>query len=266
MINKLSDFIKQLRKENNLTQEYLASEIGVSRPTYKQIENGKRELTISEAEKLAKTFNIPLNDFLQGKRGKRITIEIKNNKENNKKEEEEIRISIPQKNVEKFKQILLYILKEVGGKPNVGMTVIYKLLYFIDFDYYEKYENQLMGLVYVKNLHGPTPQLFKEVMDEMIKNKEVEEIKSKFYKYSQKKYLINPSIEPDLSIISGEEKEHIDKELKRLSDLTALQLSNLSHKDVPFITAKEGEPLDYESVFYRTNDTSVREYPNDKQD
>jgi hypothetical protein len=42
------------------------------------------------------------------------------------------------------------------------------------------------------------------------------------------------------------------------------QLSALSHKDVPFITAQEGKPLDYESVFYRTKDTSVREYPDEE--
>ena len=59
MINNLPDFIKQLRKENNLTQEYVASEIGVSRPTYEQIEKGKRELTISEAEKLANSSFFP---------------------------------------------------------------------------------------------------------------------------------------------------------------------------------------------------------------
>jgi len=31
------------------------------------------------------------------------------------------------------------------------MTVLYKILYFIDFDYYEKYEEQLMGALYIKN-------------------------------------------------------------------------------------------------------------------
>ncbi|PIV10506.1 MAG: XRE family transcriptional regulator, partial [Candidatus Portnoybacteria bacterium CG03_land_8_20_14_0_80_41_10] len=45
----LSKFIQQLRKKHNLTQEFLASEIGVSRPTYMQIEQGERDLTITEA-------------------------------------------------------------------------------------------------------------------------------------------------------------------------------------------------------------------------
>jgi hypothetical protein len=71
--------------------------------------------------------------------------------EQTQKEKQEIRIDVPQKNLKKFKEVLLYILEKVGGKPNVGMTVLYKLLYFIDFDYYEKFEEQLIGATYIKN-------------------------------------------------------------------------------------------------------------------
>lgn len=262
----LSKFIQQLRKKNNLTQEFLASELGISRPTYIQIEQGKRDLTITEAEKLASIFGIPFDMFLQGKEGSKVVIEVKGSKKQIKTKEPEIRISVPQEKVDKFRQILLYILKKVGGKPNVGMTVLYKLLYFIDFDYYEKYENQLMGLVYLKNYHGPTPRLFENLIGDMIKKGDVEVVKSKFYQYPQTKYLVNPAIEPDLSILNGKEQEHIDWELQRLSDLTATQLTNLSHKDVPWISAENGKPLDYESVFYRTPETSVREYDNTDED
>lgn len=266
MTTKLSKFIQQLRKKNNLTQEFLASEIGVSRPTYMQIEQGERDLTITEAQKLAEIFNIPFNLFLQGKEGPKVIVEIKGGKKQPKKEESEIRISVPQEKVDKFRQILLYILKKVGGKPNVGMTVLYKLLYFIDFDYYEKYEDQLMGLIYLRNHHGPTPRLFENLIGDMIKAGEVEVVKSKFYQYPQIKYLVNPDIEPDLSVLNGREKEHIDWELQRLSDLTANQLTGLSYKDVPWISAKDGKPLDYESVFYRASETSVREYDDTDED
>lgn len=70
-------------------------------------------------------------------------------KSEKKTESPDIRISIPENNIEKFKQVFLYILSKVGAKPNVGQTVLYKLLYFIDFDYYELYEKQLMGLSYI---------------------------------------------------------------------------------------------------------------------
>ena len=40
-----------------------------------------------------------------------------------------------------FRQVILYVLDRVGGKPNVlGEAVLHNLFYFIcpDFDYYEK--------------------------------------------------------------------------------------------------------------------------------
>ena len=262
----LSKFIQQLRKKNNLTQEFLASKIGISRPTYIQIEQGERDLTITEAQKLARVFDIPFEDFLQGKEETKTIIRVEGKKKQTRKEKSEIRISVPQEKVDKFRQILLHILKKVGGKPNIGMTVLYKLLYFIDFDYYEKYEDQLMGLVYLKNYHGPTPLLFENLIDDMVKKGDVEIVKSKFYQYPQTKYLVNPEIEPNLSILNGQEQKHIDWELQRLSDLTANQLTDLSHKDVPWISAENGKPLDYESVFYRTPETSVREYDNTDED
>ena len=153
---------------------------------------------------------------------------------------------------------MLYILNKVGAKPNVGQTVIYKLLYFIDFDYYEIFEEQLMGLKYIKNTYGPTPIDFAKLIQEMEKDGELEEVKTKYFNKDQTKYL--PIKEPNLSLLSGQEIKHIDDELARLSDMTAKELSEYSHKDIPWIGANMGEIMDYEAVFYRNDDTSRREY------
>jgi hypothetical protein len=137
---------------------------------------------------------------------------------------------------------------------------LYKLLYFIDFDYYEKFEEQLIGARYMRNTHGPTPVAFAKIIDELEEAGKIETIKSKFYKYDQTKYLVNPDEVIDLSGLSGTEIAHIDWELNRLSDLTASQISALSHKDTPWLVAKDKEMLDYEYVFYRPEETSVRVY------
>lgn len=254
----ISKYIQVQRKKRNLSQEFVASALQLSRPTYVQIEQGKRDLTISEAKKLANVFDISFESLLNEKTDAKAVVKIVNKTKRTQKTE--IRISVPQKRADKFQEVLLYILKKVGGKSNVGMTVLYKLLYFIDFDYYEKYEDQLMGLVYQKNHFGPTPLMFDWLIEDLVNKGKVEIIESKFHQFPQTKYLVNPEVEPDLSILNGQELEHIDWELNRLSDLTATQLSNFSHKDVPWLSAEDGKMLEYESVFYRTTDTSVREY------
>src|SRR3989338_5729088 len=157
MATNLYKKIKALREQNKFSQEYLAEKLGVSRPTYMQIEKGERELTISEAEKLAHVFDMSLEDFLAGRESVSPVVTIQGRKERELKDKNEIRINIPQEKANKFEQVLLYILAKIAGKPNIGQTVLYKLLYFIDFDYYEKFEEQLIGAKYIKNHYGPTP-------------------------------------------------------------------------------------------------------------
>ena len=170
----LSKFIQQLRKKNNLTQEFLASELDISRPTYVQIEQGERDLTITEAKKLAAIFSMSLDDLLSGNK-KEVEIDFEEEK-SEKTTKPEMRIVMPRANVKKFKEVLLYLLGKVGARPNIGETAIYKLLYFIDFDYYEKFEEQLIGARYIKNHFGPTPIEFKKITDRMIEKGEIEKI------------------------------------------------------------------------------------------
>ena len=250
----LAKFIKQQRAKRNMTQEYLASELGISRPTYIQIERGGRELTVSEAKKLAAIFDMSLENFLVAKEPKfSVTIEEKSIKKSNN-----LQIRVTKKNLDKFKQVLLYILNKVGGKPNVGETVLHKLLYFIDFDYYEKFEENLMGATYIKNHHGPTSIELGSIMKEMQEQGEIEAVKSQYFKYLQKKYL--PRKRPNLDMLSAREIEHIDGVLARLSDKNAAEIENYSHEDIPWKSAQNGKPLSYESVFYRDERYSVRNY------
>ncbi len=263
MSNKYFAFIKSLRLERGFSQLEIAKKLDISRSSYIAFEQGKRKLALKEANELSNIFSISLEDIQNGKVSVPEVIfeKSKNTKKFFKKENKIIdRVSIPQEKKEKFKQVLLYILSKVGGKPNIGQTVLYKLLYFIDFDYYEKFEEQLIGAKYIKNTHGPTPVAFAKIVSELEEEGKIETIKSKFYKYDQTKYLVNPKETINLSGLSGTEIAHIDWELSRFSDITATQISVLSHKDTPWLVAKEKEQLDYEHVFYRPEETSVGEY------
>jgi len=247
-------FIQQQRIKRNMTQKYLASELGISRPTYLQIERGERDITISEAKKIAGLFDMSLENFLALNETKHsVTIE----KESVNKSDD-LQIRVTKKDLDKFKQVLLYILNKVGGKPNVGETVLHKLLYFIDFDYYEKFEENLMGATYIKNYHGPTSIELCSIIKEMQEQGEIESVNSQYFKYQQKKYL--PRKRPDLSILSAREIDHINDVLARLSDKNATAIENYSHEDIPWKAAEDGKPLSYESVFYRDERHSVRNY------
>ena len=257
---KLGRRIKALREQLGMSQQRLADLLGISRPIISQIENGERKTCTDELIKLSKAFNISIESLLDLKKEPEVVLQESKKK---KRIKPLFRINVPEKNLEKFKEALLYILNKVGSKSNIGETVIYKLLYFIDFDFYEKYEEQLIGATYIKNNYGPTPVEFKKILDEMIEEKEIERVESKYFNYPQTKYL--PLRKPDLTKFKAYEIQMIDDVLGKLSDMNAAQISDYSHNDVPWLTTEEGEVIEYESVFYRTPPYSVREYSEDIQ-
>ena len=246
--------IKRIREKLDLSQEALTKKLGVSRVAISQIETGDRKISAEEIVKFAKVFNIPTDVLLDLKKDIEIVFE-KTMKKSEKKQT--VRISVPQQNLQKFKEILLYILEKVGSKPNVGETVLYKLLYFIDFNFYEKYEEQLIGATYIKNHYGPTPKEFIKIAKEM-EGKDLVKVQDKYFQYPLAKYL--PLRKPDLTQFKAHETKVIDDVLNSLSNMNASEISEYSHNDVPWQTTEDGEIIEYEAVFYRTSLYSVRNY------
>lgn len=58
-----------------------------------------------------------------------------------------IRQNKPKLNKEKAKQVILYFLNKCG---NMSQEKLELLLYFADFDFYEKYGKSITGMTYIK--------------------------------------------------------------------------------------------------------------------
>ncbi|NQT65327.1 MAG: DUF4065 domain-containing protein [FCB group bacterium] len=249
----LGNKLKQLRQNIGLSQEQFSDILCINRVAVSQIESGGRKITAEEISKIAKVLNISTDDLLNPRKEIKIIIDEATEETPPK---EEIRINVPQKNLSKFKEVLLYILNKVGSKPNIGEAVLYKILYFIDFDYYEKYEEQLIGATYQKNHFGPTPKEFIKIVNQM-EGKDLVKVQGKYFQHPQTKYL--PLRTPELSVLTANEIHLIDQVISRLTDMNASQISEYSHGDVPWLTTNDGDIIEYESVFYRTVPYSVRD-------
>jgi len=248
--------IKQYRESCGLSQEALAKLLDVSRPTLSLIETGERKVSADEIKRLGDIFNVSVDAFFDETKDPHVVIAEAGAVY--RKAPTEMRIDIPRKNLGKFIEVLLYVLNKVGAKPNVGETVLYKLLYFIDFDYYEQYEEQLIGATYRKNKFGPTPVEFTKVAERMVEAGELQKLPNKYFNYPQNKYL--PLRKPDLSVLNAREVDVIDRVLDKLSDLSATQISEYSHNDVPWLSTDAGGIIPYETVFYRTPGYATRTY------
>lgn len=248
--------ISELRRRAGLSQTDVADRIGIARATYAGLESG-REPKLSEIRALSELYQVSPQYLIDGViatlKEKPETIEI-----DSSHEDIEPRAPI-NLSPEKLRQVLLYILEKVGAKPNVGETVLYKLLYFIDFDFYEKYGKSITGLTYVRNHYGPTPKasMFSGVVNAMKDADELDIAETKYFNHNQRKYL--PNARTSLDRLSAQELTHIDEELLRLGDKSASELTELSHKDTPWLVTKENHSIDYQFAKYRTSDTSVKE-------
>lgn len=67
---KLSERLKELRKERNLRQEDIAAALRLSLSAYCRYEQGKREPTASVLETIADYYNVSV-DYLLGRRNSR---------------------------------------------------------------------------------------------------------------------------------------------------------------------------------------------------
>lgn len=248
--------IAKLRNNAGLSQQDVADKLEMARATYASLESGRRQPDLPGIRNIAEFYQVSPSDLINGIVVSAQTVEPHDFTER----EEDIRPRDinPTVNPEKLREVLAYVLEKIGAKPNVGETVLYKLLYFIDFDYYEKHGKSITGLTYIHNHFGPSPVAdFKSVVDGMQAQGELEVIETNYFKNTQKKYLPTKLVPFDK--LSAQELEHINDTLARLSDKTAKELSELSHYDTPWMVARKGKPLDYRDTFYRTRLTAVTE-------
>lgn len=247
--------IAEMRKKKGFSQEELAKSLSLSRPSLAQIELGNRSVDILELQKLSLVLEFSLDDFMSKDFSEKQTVAEIEEKNVNIKDE---RISVPSFRVGKFKNVMLYILERCAGKPNVGETVLYKLLYFSDFNYYELYEEHLTGAMYRKLPYGPVPQKIDTIISQMIECGQLHKVKTTYHGFTQTRYL--PLEKADLTQLLASEKEVIDRVIEQMSDWSAAAISNYSHKDLPWLASKDGEEINYELAFYRDAPFSVRNY------
>lgn len=249
MINqeKLAKKIKKLRKDHNINQEEFAEKVSLSRAALSQLEIGKRGIDALELAAIAKALRVSVDFLLY---------------EDEEKKENPIKPKIADFsfNEEKLENLILYLLNKCGGKPNVGETVLYKLLYFIDFDCFEIIGRPLTGMNYIKMQFGPVPKAaqFNPVVNRMIKNKEIEIISSNYFGMLQKRYISWKKY--DISSFKSEELEIINTVINQLSDFTASQIEDYVHGDAPWKIAGNKEEIDYNLVFERSAPYAHRDY------
>lgn len=154
-------------------------------------------------------------------------------------------------NERKYKNALLYLANKIEKGTIRGKKKIYKLFYFLDFDFFEHFERPITGDVYHKLPMGPAPYYLDAIATEM---QEEGSLKIGTYKVGRgyhDTFIYKALKKPDISVFSKEEIKTLDKIVRLYGDKNGLELEALTHKEAPYVATEEGEEIPYELSFYR---------------
>jgi len=162
---------------------------------------------------------------------------------------------MPKINEKKYENIVLYFLEKLGGVLK-GKKKLAKLLYFVDFDYYEKYEDHFTGDEYRAQPMGPLPIHMTKIVSKLELAKKIKIGYEKLDGVEHKCEVYQAIKKPDLSVFSKQEKAMLDRVIKIYGGLSGGQLENLSHQEAPYTGTSLGKPIMYELALYRGTDFS----------
>lgn len=158
-------------------------------------------------------------------------------------------------NTKKYKNTVLYLCQKLNGEIR-GKKKLAKLLYFADFDFYEKYAKSITGDTYFALPMGPFPTRLEEMTAQLSKA-DVLEIRSEenggtFHPTE----VYRAKAEPDISALTEEERSMLDRVVMKYGQLNGKQLEELSHAEAPYIGTELSEEIPYELAYYRETDFS----------
>src|ERR1035437_3700878 len=137
-------------------------------------------------------------------------------------------------NQKKYQNAVLYLCQKLNGEVR-GKKKLAKLLYFVDFDFYEKNQKSITGDIYRALPMGPFPVSLDTMTDVMTKDKaisvkQVEEREG--YNQTEVYHCIS---KPDVSVFEKGEIDMLDRIVVKYGHLNGKQLEELSHAEAPYI-------------------------------
>ncbi len=212
-------FIKDLREKGGLSQKEVADRLEIARTSYIAIEQGKRELTLSEAHKLADMFGIEMEDLETG--------------------------MIP--NYEKYKEMIFAYLRTAGDTADgkIPKTKLAKLLYLADFAWFYEHLESMSGMKYRKIEFGPVPDMYFRALEELENEGSISiERKGDAILVGES----DAAKRGKLSSITSDEKKLIKQIAKKWKKRKTKEIVKFTHDQLPYSICENNEIIPYSLI------------------
>ncbi len=211
----LAKKVTKLRELSGLTQEEVATKLGISRGRWILVEKGERDLSTEELDILARLFGIDVADFF-----------------------EEVR------DIEKFRQMYFACLKyasdERGGVPK---TKLAKLLYLADFTNFFKELEPMSGVKYRRMEFGPVADIFFLTTEDLFDSGKIN------ITPMEQALIISANTRHDTFDRLSKNELSLIKEICTLwKDKRTAEIVNFTHEQKPWKMCRDGEYIPYSLI------------------
>lgn len=143
---------------------------------------------------------------------------------------------------EKLAELILLVAREAGGV--VGATKLNKLLYFSDFSAVRRLGRPISGVEYQRLPFGPAPRCLQDVRARLSTSRAAR-VEETFDAFGHSTVELRPLREADLGAFDHEEIQLVKEVVAQLQAMTAVELSELSHREAGWQLVSEGATIPY---------------------
>lgn len=152
-------------------------------------------------------------------------------------------------NEKKYKNAIIFFSKKIQN-GTLGKLKIMKLLYYLDFDFFEKYGRSVTGDEYLRFDNGHVPRMAEKILKEM--NGKQIKITRRMIKpgYNDQQH-IEALGDFDLNIFTKEELVMLEDVADKWEKFTGAEMKTASQGEAPWISTKPNDVIDYNLALYR---------------
>ena len=221
-VSQIGPYLVKARIASGMTQAELAKKIGVSQPmVYKYELDEYQEYGLDILAKVAKALGVHLD--ISGYQVSR-AVKYEPNK---------------------LKAVILFFLNKINNAC-LGKTKLMKLIYYTDYEWIQKNGAAITGDSYIALEHGPVPRHADEVLAEMEKQEWIQCAKARFHDYDQSRCIALARNEQ--KFLTHDELHHLEEIARRFEHWTAAQMSESTHQEWPWLTARVGEEIKFYGI------------------
>ena len=148
---------------------------------------------------------------------------------------------------EELKELIWYIA--ANHPKRLMQTKLWKLCFFSEADFFERFDERLTKTTYIKNNYGPTPdwKLAKQALEELIKEGSLVLVDDEYIRAGEK----------NLKHLDAKKQQSIDNTCSKYAELNVNEIVHLSHQDPAYVMGEHNRPIKFENVHYRSDEEDV---------